>query len=305
MMQAPFLTELERLGYTAATRKQMAAALEEFFGWLQAREISPEHLRQYYHYLSERPHKYHGGGLSSKTIDGHLWALRRYFAWLEDHGELARHPMSGLRFPKPQSETRPILTQLEVRQLYQHIGELPPVQRRKVKAILGVFYGCGLRRREGEQLNLTDVHFRRGLLYVRKGKGSKGRAIPMSAGVQVDLEEYAHQPRSQSADPLSFFLNRNGKRMSGQSFDRLLRKLITDAGIEKRITLHGLRHSIATHLLQQGLPLESVRDFLGHAHLETTQIYTRVGASPPAKHLTSDKPEPFRADLTPDNAVVQ
>jgi integrase/recombinase XerD len=94
--------------------------------------------------------------------------------------------------------------------------------------------------------------------------------------VAEDLENYCLSERRASLGEDSFFVNKAGRRMHGQSFLNRLRKIKARAGIEKSLCLHGLRHSIATHLLENGLPVEYVRDFLGHQFLETTKIYTRV-----------------------------
>lgn len=277
MVYREFMLELERLGYSVSGRKQIGAAVREFLDWWNSSKITQKTIEAYYQYLSQRPHKYQGGGLSSKTIAGHLYALRLYLSYLEEEGYLASHPMSGLRFARPQSESRAILTKAEVARLYQGAETLKRREALRAKAVLAVFYGCGLRRKEGEDLNLVDVQLRSGMLYVRKGKGSKRRVIPMSERVKTDMKNYLREGRGQSPAELNaLFINHRGRRMRGPSFDRLLKKLLQIAKIGKPISLHCLRHSIATHLLSEGVPLESVRDFLGHAHLETTQIYTRV-----------------------------
>jgi len=97
----------------------------------------------------------------------------------------------------------------------------------------------------------------------------------MSHRVRKDLLNYLEKGRGSSLE-LALILNRNGLRMSGESFNRTLKKLIERTDIQKVITLHSLRHSIATHLLESNLSIEKVRDFLGHKHLESTQIYTRI-----------------------------
>lgn len=267
-----FLGEIERLGYGRSSQQQSRAAVGEFISWLGVRRITAARLSEYYAYLSQRPHRYGGGGLSSKTIDGYLIWIRRYCSYLVEEGLLSQHPMSHLHLPKPESAPREILSTHEITQLYAQASQ--DQQSALLRAMLGVFYGCGLRRSEGEQLALRDVQLRTHLLYVRKGKGGVRRVVPMSGQVREDLLAYAESiPRSNQH---SFFINQRGRRMRGPSFDRLLRGLVSKAQINKRISLHCLRHSIATHLLAEGMSLESVRDFLGHKHLETTQLYTRV-----------------------------
>ncbi|MFO7933932.1 MAG: tyrosine-type recombinase/integrase [Bacteroidales bacterium] len=161
-------------------------------------------------------------------------------------------------------------------------------------ADLGLFYGCGLRRREVEALNVKDISFRGKLVYVRSGKGKRRRVVPVTGRVIEDLKAYYYQERvhvvhkqraTAAGSNQAFLLNKNGSRMLGQSLWRRLRVLVLKSGLEhpERVTLHSLRHSIATHLLHSGLSVEQVRDFLGHTHLESTQGYTRVDG----KHFTT------------------
>jgi integrase/recombinase XerD len=112
-------------------------------------------------------------------------------------------------------------------------------------------------------------------LYVRDGKGAKRRVIPLNQTVKNDLENYCKKYRKDK-NCEAFMLSRIKHRMSGDSYNRTLKQLLQRTEINKEITLHHLRHSIATHLLENGMSIEFVRDFLGHSHLETTQIYAKV-----------------------------
>jgi integrase/recombinase XerD len=150
------------------------------------------------------------------------------------------------------------------------------------KALLALFYGCGLRRSEAEKLNIDDVNFKNQLLYVRMGKGKRRRVVPMTEQVKRDLENYYKNERIIYTKELTadnqkaLMLNNHGNRMLGNGYWNKFKCLAQKAGLPKQISLHHLRHSIATHLLESGLSIEQVRDFLGHRHLESTQIYTRV-----------------------------
>lgn len=145
--------------------------------------------------------------------------------------------------------------------------------------MLSVFYGCGLRKNEGLHLDVSDVLFKQGLLYVRKGKNRKERYVPMGAKVQADLISYLEKARPLFMPELTemgLFLNYTGHSLSGVSHAARLHKLVVKAEIEVKCSLHTLRHSIATHLLRNGMPLRQVSEFLGHASLESTQIYTHI-----------------------------
>lgn len=264
----------------------------EFFYYLEQRsienlsEVTPKEITEYYHYLKTRPSSRGPGTLSQSMQHMHLWGLRVLFSFLLAEGSIDADPLSILRFPKPQKRERAVLTQGEIENLYQASESF------KDKALLGLFYGCGLRKSEVEVLNVKDVSFRGKLVYVRSGKGKQRRVVPVAEKVMEDLKEYYYQERVHvlhkqgptTGNPQrAFLLNKNGSRMRGQSFWRRLRILVLKAEIRdpERVTLHSLRHTIATHLLDSGVSIEQVRNFLGHTHLESTQVYTRVGR----KHL--------------------
>jgi len=191
----------------------------------------------------------------------------------------------------PEKETaKTILTKAEMHLLYKSC----PVNDYRWKyamiglrdrAMLGVYYGCGLRRSEGLELDITDIDLIRNLVHVRKGKGSKERFVPIGESIKQDFKdwlsvrgEYQKHPTEQA-----FLLSPRGNRISGNALMERLKRLVEVAGINKEIGLHSLRHSIATHLLQQGMSLENVSRFLGHASLENTQIYTHIGPLNPRR----------------------
>lgn len=269
---AAFHQYLIRLGYHQESAKMLPYCVREFFAYSgkELEAVTEEDISSYHQYLQERPNKRYAGGLSASTIYQHLYSLRLFFTWQLEKGKLQTHPMSRLSFQLPAAKPRQILTQDEIQLLYQ------ACQDSKERALLAVFYGCGLRKSEVEALSIADVDFKSGLLYVRRGKYAKRRAVPMSTKVQADLFRYVSYGRYGKAAEPALFYNAWGRRMRGYSMSRILRKLLTRAKITKTISLHCLRHSIASHLLENGLAVEYVRDFLGHKHLESTQIYTRI-----------------------------
>ncbi len=129
---------------------------------------------------------------------------------------------------------------------------------------------------EAESLNLNDIKFSSGLLYVREGKNKQRRAIPLSHRVKRHLLHYCQKERYSRDHETAVICNRRGRRTRGESYNLTLKHLLSRTEITKNISLHNLRHSIATHLLQAGLSVDYVREFLGHKHLESTQIYTRI-----------------------------
>lgn len=267
-----FKTHLERLGYSKTSINMLPSCLKEFleFTAKSIQEIESKDITNYHFYLQERPNKRRTGGLSESYINHHLYALKLFFGWQQEKGAITENPISSLEFKTPTSKPREVLTALEIKELFTVCESL------KERAVLALFYGCGLRRSEGEKLNLKDIHFRSNILYVREGKGNKRRAVPLSPQVKIELWNYATKERETRENETAFITNRIQKRATGSSYNKILKTILERTGIKKEITLHCLRHSIATHLLESGLSVEYVRDFLGHQHLESTQIYTRV-----------------------------
>jgi integrase/recombinase XerD len=271
-----FSRHLSRLGYSKGSQAMLPACVAEFLAYTdkQLYGIGSADITRYHAYLQQRPNKRRCGGLSEQMIHHHLYALRVLFMYLEQTQRVRINPMSGLVFPSPQQRQRVILDREEVQALFTATHTL------REKAVLHLCYSCGLRRNEAVQLNAADIHFKGQLLYVRSGKGAKRRVIPLPERVATDLQHYMQYERAEQlrmARPAAaFILSRRGTRLLGDSLNNGLKALVERAGIEKSVSLHDLRHSIATHLLTSGLPLEQVRDFLGHAHLESTQLYTHV-----------------------------
>jgi len=146
--------------------------------------------------------------------------------------------------------------------------------------MLAAFYSCGLRRNEVYHLDMNDIIFEKQLLHVRKAKGYKERIVPVTKQSLQYLENYLYDARPYFCNDKNeaFFVTHSGKRLGGTMMLRRLQQLIQLTGNatlqSKDIHLHTLRHSIATHLLQNGMKLEKIKEFLGHSSLESTQIYT-------------------------------
>ena len=239
-------------------------------------DVSVADIYTFHQFLLEKPNERRGGGMAESTISGYMYGVRVFFHWLEKYEYISFNPASGFVYEKkgrPHKE-RAWLSQPEIKLLYQH------TQSAKEKALLAVFYGCGLRRKEGENLNCGDIHFQQQILYVRQGKQGKRRAVPMGNQVAEDIKNYLHTERAMSlplgASTPALFLNHEGKRNSGNSLYRSFKNILERTPLRQDIGLHSLRHSIASHLLENGLPMHQVKEFLGHKHIESTQIYVKL-----------------------------
>ncbi len=275
-----FRSYLKVKGYSETVHK--ARGVKELLEKMEQEGKSLTKLRrddveQYYQYLCNRPSLTREGSLSLHTITGYMYVLKLFFFYLEKVDLIEQNPMSGLRLKPVPKTQRLVLQKSQIEQLYKACKD------EQERAILALFYGCGLRRMEAQKLNIRDVDFKNGWLYVRSGKGKKRRVIPMAQNVSTDLKTYLYNKRptqitryTKPADGKAFMLNQNGTRMRGGSYWIYFRRILNRSELNKKVSLHHLRHSIATHLLQSGMSIEEVRDFLGHDHLETTQVYTRI-----------------------------
>jgi integrase/recombinase XerD len=271
---------LQRLGYGKSTQNSLPSCLREFFYRMEQQQlaglenITSDLIRNHYEYLGQRPNQSRPGTLSTSLVNHHIYALKTFIKYQEENGNISKNPFSVLNFPKPKYPPRRVLSKEEIKALYE------VCQTMREKALLALFYGCGLRRSEAIKLNIDDVNFKSQLLYVRMGKGKRRRVVPMTDQVKRDLENYYRHERIIYVKELTadnqkaLMLNNHGNRE--QDYWKKFKCLAQKAGMPKEISLHHLRHSIATHLLGSGLSVEQVRDFLGHRHLESTQIYTRV-----------------------------
>jgi site-specific recombinase XerD len=145
--------------------------------------------------------------------------------------------------------------------------------------MLALYYGCGLRKNEGVNVNISDILLEKDLVLVRKGKGYKERYVPLGGQNSTDIESYLAYGRPylvSGRKEEALLLGITGKRFGGNGAYERLQKLKLAAGIKKAIGLHTLRHSIASHLLHSGMKLEHIQRFLGHSSLESTQIYTHL-----------------------------
>ena len=269
------------LGYAEATQTGAPNLLEECLFWLQQRDIETIHQIKHHHieaFLSEqetRPNKRRGGGLSASYLNKYVQALKLWNSFLVQTNTV--HLELSLDYYQANPELPTVLTESETKALYNVCKE--DIYGLRDRAILGLYYGCGLRRSEGVAVDVADVQFSRGLLYVRKGKGNKERYVPLAGGVAEDLRWYLIEARPKFLKEntcSSLLISYRSKRPTGQSVALRLSKLTEQAGIAKPIGLHSLRHSIATHLLAAGTPLVEIQRFLGHSSLESTQMYTHL-----------------------------
>jgi len=297
ILKTSFEKYLKTLGYAESTIYSSVYYVKGFFFYLKTQQIEsleqiqPATITGYYSYLQTRPLKKQTGCLSQNAIAINISALRRFSKYLMETG---RPCFEVTVKPKQNKDTiKTILSKAEIKELYNacqswkdepfvyYSKENAEILAARNRAILSIFYGCGLRRSEGHALDVQDILLKEKLVFVRKGKNYKERYVPMAASVKEDLENYICNAREKilsykGTSENALFLNLQATRLSKNAIAERVKKLVQCANIQKDIGLHTLRHSIATHLLQSGLSLEEVSKFLGHSSLESTQIYTHI-----------------------------
>ena len=269
-----FTEWLSRLNYAKETIRGRSRQLKTFLEWVENRgiqqlsEISPQDLEAYNEALHLKP-------IKSKTIESYISVLKLVNEYLENYGE---DPIikTRLTITKSIKTERTILSKAEVNRLYEACENDPWGMRDRI--IIAIYYGCGVRCSEGTRLELRDIDFSNDLIHVRKGKNYRARYVPISEGVKKELLQWVNDGQTWFAGEKSNILipNSRGKTTQSGPLNKRLKLLCEKASINKKITLHCLRHSIATHLLESGMDLEMIGQFLGHVGLEATQVYTRI-----------------------------
>ncbi len=293
-LETAFKEWLDILGFAQATVYNLPTAVREFLYYLeqknikQINQLNQTHLKDYYQYLMSRSNEKQGGALSANYINGHFWALEKFFEFLHHKGT-KNLPTINLKRLKIETLAREILTQEEIKELYTIVeNQQSNTQKQEAinhqdKVLLTIYYGCGLRRSEGANINIDDINFDTRVLHVKKGKNNKQRLIPFNKTALKYLQDWVFDYRTiliKDKSETKLFINYRGKPLTGNTINDRLQRIINQSENikikEKNITLHSLRHSIATHLLANGMDIQKVQRFLGHSSLETTQIYTHL-----------------------------
>lgn len=220
----------------------------------------------------------YGQNYTKSTTARKLATLRSFYKFLIKRGMLSVHPLSTIRTPKQDKRLPKCLDLDQVQKLLDAPGDGDLLSGRD-RAMLEVLYSSGIRVSELVELEMQDLDLVEGVLRV-KGKGRKDRLTPIGSQAIKALQRYfemrALEPRCNGPYALRVFLNKHGEPLSTRSVRRKLDKYLVQAGLDPGISPHTLRHSFATHLLNNGADLRSVQELLGHQSLSTTQVYTHL-----------------------------
>ncbi len=252
--------------YSQHTLRNYQKDIEQFFSYLQEQgidEFDKNTVSQYMAFLL----KY---GFDSRTAARRLSAIRTFFKVLKKLGLIDYNPVVGIKTPKIKKHLPGFLT-------YEQIKEGLEIDNRRDRAIMELLYSCGLRASELVGLNLEDIDFNREEVRVR-GKGRKERIIPLGRVAKTAIIKYLAERNElkNSASPPALFLNHRGGRLTTRSLQRIVNKYLKKMADASGTNPHIMRHTFATHLLENGADLRAVQELLGHSSLSTVQIYTHL-----------------------------
>ncbi len=256
--------------YSEHTLRNYQKDIEQFFGYLQEQKIEkPDKngVSQYIAFLL----KY---GFDSRTAARRLSAIKTFFKTLKNLGFIDNNPVIGIKTPKIKKHLPGFLTYMQIKKAFE-------IDNKRDRAIMEVLYSCGLRASELVGLNLEDVDFNREEVKVR-GKGRKVRIVPLGKVAKMAIMKYLVERNEfkTPSSPPALFLNYRGGRLTTRSLQRIVNRYLRRVADVSGTNPHILRHTFATHLLENGADLRAVQELLGHSSLSAVQIYT---------HLTTER----------------
>ena len=280
-----FKTRLQIQGVSETQVYSKPNSVKEFLHYLEQKgignlnQINQKLVSEYFDYLKNRPLQTKDGTMSPAYLLKHRESILRFIEFVMSQEHEIGQGQSGIQIRIDNSEKLPkeILLEEEVETLFNTCDN--SMLGIRDKAILSLLYGCGLRRKEVLQLEISEIDLNKGRIHIEKSKTKHARDVPMSKAVQRNIEEYLFNVRNVMLDVnselTSFLITERGTKMSNSTLAKVMEKLSQKINIGKTITCHLLRHSIATHL-HRYMTIEDVAKFLGHKTLDSTMIYTHL-----------------------------
>ena len=275
------------------TLRNYGMDLSDFQNFVQTDEIKSVDKRIIRSYLTHLNQKQ----ATKRTILRRLSALRSFFKYLLKEGAISQNPLEEIDAPKLEKTIPAPLTREEIDRLFQQ-PDIRTFLGFRDRTILELFYSSGLRISELVSLNRSDFDPMNLTLRV-KGKGKKERVIPITKNAADWISRYLHHPErtleceqhQAEKNHEVIFLNKWGERLSVRSVDRNFQAFLKQSGLASKATPHTIRHTIATHWLENGMDLKTIQILLGHSSLATTTIYTKVSTK--LKKVVYDKTHPL------------
>jgi integrase/recombinase XerD len=249
--------------------KQYQLFLEKYHHITNVKDIEKKHIEGYLKSLNKK--------IASQSVARKLTAIKSFHKFLLLEKEVKEDISKSFTTPKTGKKLPMVLSIDEVIAILEQVDKTTPLGLRN-KALLELVYGSGLRVSELLNIMTSDIHLNQSYILVH-GKGQKERIVPISDMAVIAIRKYMIDGRNMLLKDEStnmLFLNSSGHSLSRQGFFKLLKKLARDAGVETECSPHTLRHSFATHLLENGMDLRTLQTLLGHEDISTTQIYTHI-----------------------------
>ena len=226
-------------------------------------------INDFLNYLSK-------SGRKPSSIARKLSSLKRFFGYLIEQGNIKENQFERYSAPKIVRYHPGYLSPNEIEKIIENI-DLKEKNGFRNRAIIELLYGCGLRISELAELKINDIEFEAGFIKVL-GKGNKQRLVPLGEWAADALRKYIldREITHRNSQSKHIILNRSGQKFSRVGLWKIIKNIILESNITKKVTPHTFRHSFATHMLEGGADLRIVQEMLGHADISTTEIYTQV-----------------------------
>lgn len=271
-------------GFSVETQSRKDSGLRRFIHWCDERgindprEVTKPILERYQRHLFYYRRE-NGEPLAYSSQHIMLGAVKSWFKWLTSENYIPSNPASEvLPIKRPRKLPERVLSVAEINTILNSI-KLDDAEGVRNRAIIELFYSTGVRRTELCHLLLSDLQADRASLYVREGKGAKDRHVPVGQRALGWVQKYLEQARPQlmtQHNEYHLFLNQYGEPMTASYLGHVVKRILTEAGIQRGGGCHLFRHAMATHMLENGAELRYIQAMLGHSSIESTTVYTHV-----------------------------
>lgn len=267
--------------HTVLARKKQ---LNRFLHWCLDRglevpeEVTRSNLERYQAYVFHYKKK-DGHSLAVQSQKELIVSVKAFFSWLTRRDYLPHNPASEMDIPKVGNKLPKVILSTEEIETIINIPNIKTPIGIRDRAILEIFYSTGIRRQELAGLEILDMDSSRGVLVIRQAKGNKDRVVPIGDRAIAWVTKYLEEARPKlliKADYKHLFITRFGTPLPIDYLSKMVRLYVQTSGIEKEGACHLFRHTMATAMLENGADIRYIQEILGHAKLDTTQIYTRV-----------------------------
>jgi len=270
--------------YSDKSAESRELYINYFMAWCEERgltqpcEITKQIIERYQRYLYHY-RKENGEPLSFQSQYSRLGALRAFFKYLSKQNYILYNPAADIELPKLEKRLPKHILTIEEVETVLDVADITTATGLRDRAILEVFYSTGIRRMELINLRLYDLDRERGTLMVRLGKGKKDRMVPIGQRAIDWCDKYLMETRPQlciGIDEETLFLTHLGECFTPARMSQLVRNIINKSDVGKKGSCHLFRHTMATVMLENGADIRYIQEMLGHAKVDTTQIYTQV-----------------------------